>query len=156
MQKNIKIIITKWIHVFSQVRHTLQTVRIHKTIHTYPSCEPGTCTYHIFKNTYRALLYSIVTGPGTRLQFLLRLERIPGTSYFGAYTTTKLHELNTAMESSSGGWRAENGPPQTPSVSKSVEFWWRERGKDLGTHIHTSCDGQPDEPPGHHGWGTPQ
>ena len=41
------------------------------------------------------------------------------------HTTTKLHELNTALDASRGDGGANNGPPQTPSVLKSVTFWSR-------------------------------
>ena len=54
-----------------------------------------------------------------------------------AHTTTKLHELKTPLERAGVDGGASNGPPQTPSGSKSVALWGRSRDKAQCTHTPT-------------------
>ena len=84
--------------ISSQVRHTYVTKGTYAFIYsTYGTREPGTCTYHIYSYIHGAwyeLVPACNSSFGWNFSLLTR-----------GHITTKLHELNIALDVSKGEWR---------------------------------------------------
>ena len=96
-----------------------------------PCAEPRPASAHLGENPLvysyidTVLSYIVPVAPGSSLVHACDAGEAWNLSLvIRAHTTTKLDELNTAFGASRG---ANNGPPQTPSASKLVVFWWRPR-----------------------------
>ena len=131
---NVKTTKTTTNNVYSQARHTY--VCIHVTKDTFAFIYSDICYRSTCTSTSTFAIYSHIYAHikcGTRRHgSVIAVAPV----VVRAHTTTKPHELKTALDAVRGGWKANKGPPESPSRPKPIFFGWRARDKRHCTHQH--------------------